>query len=126
MSINALSMDSTISFNQINSEEEDRLSDQVSNDQERSELGSQIDDDDGHIDFNEIISDQGSMIEMNPSYECMKYRNEVHYHRLLRGKDDRLGYILGDDKQQEENKILSDTMMSQDDKIQLANFPRSD
>ena len=73
MSINDLSTDSMISFNQISSEEEDRLSDQVTNDQERSELGSQIDDDDGQIDFNEIISGQGNMIEMNPSYECMKY-----------------------------------------------------
>ena len=111
---------SMISFNQINLEE-DRLSDQVTNDRERSEIGSQIDDDDGQIDFDEIISDQGNIIEKNPNYERMKYRasDEVHYRRLLREKDNLLGYILGEDEQSEENKIQSDTMMSQDDTIQL-------
>jgi hypothetical protein len=68
-SINMVSSQSTLSFIQLNSEE-DRLSDQDTNDQGRSELGSQIDDDDGNgqIDFNEIVPDQVNMVEITPSY----------------------------------------------------------
>ncbi len=106
-SINMVSPQSTLSTIQLNSEE-DRLSDQDTKDQGRSELGSQIDDNDnGQIDFNEIVPDQVSKVEITSSYERTK--PEVHYHQLLQDMGTRVRYILGEDEQQKELKIQSDT-----------------